>query len=294
MKNRTHGDPSHFDEEALARSKQLTEIAKGAALAVHEPLVKAFRSNVAVDYKVDLHDVVTVHDRQAENTIRTFILEHEPDSAIMGEEGGQSGSGRIQWYVDPIDGTSNFARGLAFWCVSVAAVLDGSVVAGAIYDPVTEFMFSADLSHAYLNGKVLQSRSIPDEAHATLITGYPVSRDFRLDGREAALANLGELVETFSTLRRPGSAALSIAHVAAGWADAATGFGVNAWDVAAATLVLKNAGGRYAPLTLGEVPLGSADFLCPGYIATGQGAAYPTLERVSRQVSETRMARKAA
>lgn len=294
MKNRAPGDPPHLDEKTIARSKKLTEIAKGAALAVHDPLIKAFRSNVAVDYKVDLHDVVTVHDEQAENTIRNFILEHEPDSAIMGEEGGQTGSGHIQWYVDPIDGTSNFARGLAFWCVSVAAVIEGRVVAGAIYDPVTEFMFSADLSRSYLNGKILQSRSIPDETHATLITGYPVSRDFRIDGRDAALANLGELVETFSTLRRPGSAALSIAHVAAGWADAAAGFGVNAWDVAAATLVLRNAGGRYYPLTLGKVPAGSTEFLCPGYVATGQGAIYPTLERVARQISETRIARAAA
>jgi len=291
MKNTTYDDPSYFDDEALTRSRQLNEIAKGAALAVHEPLVKAFRSNVAVDYKVDLHDVVTVHDKQAENTIRKFILEHETDSAIMGEEGGQSGSGRIQWYVDPIDGTSNFARGLAFWCVSVAAVIDSRVVAGAIYDPVAELMFSADLSGAYLNGEVLQSSSIADEARATLITGYPVSRDFRIDGRNAALASFGELVETFSTLRRPGSAALSIAHVAAGWADAAAGFGVNAWDVAAATLILKNAGGRYDPLTLGKVPAGSADFLCPGYVATGQGATYPTLERVARNISETRIAK---
>ncbi len=294
MKNRYLGDQSQFDEETVARSKQLSEIAKGAALAVHDPLIMAFRSNVAVDYKVDLHDVVTVHDKQAENTIRTFILEHEPDSAIMGEEGGQTGSGRIQWYVDPIDGTSNFARGLAFWCVSVAAVVDDRVVAGAIYDPVTEFMFSADLKFSYLNGTELKSRSIPDETHATLITGYPVARDFRLDGREVALRNFGELVETFSTLRRPGSAALSIAHVAAGWADAATGFGVNAWDVAAATLILKNAGGRYDPLTLGRVPVGATDFLCPGYIATGQGAAYPTLERVANRICETRIAKAAA
>lgn len=294
MKNPAHGDPSHLHEETLSQSKKLTEIAKGAALAVHDPLVKAFRSNVTVDYKVDLHDVVTIHDKQAESTIRNYILDQEADSAIMGEEGGQIGTGRIQWYVDPIDGTSNFARGLAFWCVSVAAVVEGKVVAGVIYDPITEFMFSADLRHSYLNGTVLQSRSIADEAHATLITGYPVSRDFRIDGRDAALANLGELVETFSTLRRPGSAALSIAHVAAGWADAAAGFGVNAWDVAAATLILRNAGGRYDPFTLGKVPAGSNDFLCPGYIATGQGARYPTLERVARQISETRIAKVAA
>lgn len=282
------------NEEALSRSTRLMEIAKWAALAVREPLLTAFRSDMAVDYKVDLHDIVTIHDKRAEATIRAFILEHEPNSAIMGEEGGQIGNGAIQWYVDPIDGTANFARGLAFWCVSIGAVIDGEVVAGAIYDPVADLMFAADLKASYLNGSLLCSRSVEDETRATLITGYPVSRDFRLDGREVALTNLGELVETFSTLRRPGSAALSIAHVAAGWADTAAGFGVNAWDVAAATLILKNAGGRYEPLTLGKVAKDSADFLCPGYIATGDGAHYPTLTRVAHSISESRIAKIAA
>ncbi|MGH6807988.1 MAG: inositol monophosphatase family protein, partial [Ensifer adhaerens] len=207
-----------------------------------------------------------------------------------GEEGGQVGEGDIQWYVDPIDGTSNFASGLAFWCVSIAAVEQGEVIAGVVYDPVADLLFSADLEQAYLNGRAISSQAVGHENRATLITGYPVSRDFRLDGREAALANLGELVETFSTLRRPGSAALSIAHVAAGWADAATGFGVNCWDVAAASLILKNAGGRYEPLTLGKVPADAPDFMCPGYIATGAGANYPTLQRVARAISATRIA----
>ncbi len=294
MPNENALTSSHsVSENALGRSQRLMDLAKSAALAVREPLLDAFRSAMAVDYKVDLHDIVTVHDKRAEATIRAFILERESNSAIMGEEGGQIGAGDIQWYVDPIDGTANFARGIAFWCVSIAAVIDGEVVAGAIYDPVADLMFSADLDAAYLNGKPIRSHAVSDEARATLITGYPVSRDFRLDGREAALANMGVLVETFSTLRRPGSAALSIAHVAAGWADAAAGFGVNAWDVAAAILILKKAGGRYEALTLGKVPPGSLDFLCPGYIATAEGSRYPTLERVARSISEARIAKAA-
>ncbi|WP_082555536.1 MULTISPECIES: inositol monophosphatase [unclassified Ensifer] len=282
--------PAAVTEQRLERSKRLVEIARGAANAVRDPLLKAFRSDMVVDYKRDLHDVVTIHDKRAEATIRDFIFAEEPNSSLLGEEGGQVGDGDIQWYVDPIDGTSNFASGLAFWCVSIAAVERGEVVAGVVYDPVADLMFSADLEHAYLDGEVIASKAVENENRATLITGYPVSRDFRLDGREAALANLGELVETFSTLRRPGSAALSIAHVAAGWADAATGFGVNSWDVAAATLILKNAGGRYEPLTLGKVPADAPDFMCPGYIATGAGGNYPTLQRVARAISDKRIA----
>lgn len=274
----------------LSESMHLREVAMRAAGLVQAPLLAAFRSEMGIDYKRDLHDVVTRHDRESEAAIRAFILSEVPDSAVLGEEDGTSGSGRVKWYVDPIDGTSNFARGLPFWCVSVGAVIDGEIVAGAILDAVSDNMFSADLSGAWLNGRLLRSKALPDERHATLITGYPVSRDFRLDGQQQALANLGELIETFSTLRRPGSAALSIAHVAAGWADAAAGFGVNAWDVTAAILILRQAGGIYRPLRLGKDVESTADFMCSGYVATGAGAHYRTLDRIAGDIDGKRNA----
>ena len=273
-----------------AEAATLREVAIEAALSVRDPLLTAFRSAMEIDYKVDLHDLVTRHDREAEATIRAFILERVPDSTVVGEENGLSGAGPIAWYVDPIDGTANFARGLSSWCVSVGAVADHTIVAGAIVDPVGGNVFSADLDGAWRNGLPLRSRAEPDEQRATLITGYPVSRDFRLDGRDRALANFGELVETFSTVRRPGSAALSIAQVAAGWADAACGFGVNPWDVTAAILILRQAGGHYRPLGQGKVPPGAPDHVCPGYVAIGAGGRYPTLDRVADSISEARTA----
>lgn len=274
----------------IAESARLREVATHAVELVRKPLLAAFRSEMPVDYKKDLHDVVTRHDRESEVAIRTFILGEVPDSSIVGEEDGASGSGRVQWYVDPIDATSNFARGLAFWCVSVGAVIDDEIVAGAILDPVAGHLFSADLSGAWLNGQPIRSRAAPEERHATLITGYPVSRDMRMGGRERALSRLGELIETFSTVRRPGSAALSIAHVAAGWVDAAAGFGANAWDVAAAILILRQAGGRYHPFALGKVAAGAPDHFCPGYVALGEGGDYPTLLRIARDISLSRAA----
>ncbi|HRO10177.1 inositol monophosphatase [Amaricoccus sp.] len=273
-----------------AEAGELRAVAAGAATAVRAPLLAAFRSAMAIDYKADLHDLVTRHDREAEATIRGFILARVPDSSIVGEEDGPQGAGRVAWYVDPIDGTANFARGLASWCISVGAVVEGEIVAGAILDPVGGNLFEADAGGAWLNGAPIRSQAVPDERRAALITGYPVSRDFRLDGRERALAGFGELVETFSTLRRPGSAALSIAQVAAGWADAACGFGVNPWDVTAAILILRQAGGRYRPLSQGKVPRDAPAHLCPGYVATGAGAAYPTLDRVADAISEGRIA----
>ncbi|MCB8822240.1 inositol monophosphatase family protein [Microvirga rosea] len=272
----------------LRDSTRLHDVARRAALEVRDPLLAAFRTTIAVDYKVDLHDVVTEHDKRSEETITKFIMREVPDSMLLGEEGGSVGSGAVQWYVDPIDGTSNFARGLSFWCVSIAAVIEGEIVAGVVYDPVADNLFSADLNGAYLNGRSIRSNAVPDERRATLITGYPVARDFRLDGKQRALEDIGVLIETFSTVRRPGSAALSISHVAAGWVDAAVGFGVNPWDVTAAILILKQARGSYTPLTLGKVASSSKDYLCPGYVALGEGANYPTLNRIAENISQRR------
>jgi len=271
-----------------ARSAALRIVAEEAARKVRAPLLAAFRSVMDVDYKVDLHDLVTVHDKQSEQTIRELIFERVPDSTFMGEEGGSVGNGPVCWYVDPIDGTSNFARGIAFWCVSIGAVIAGEIVAGVVYDPVADNMFAADTSGVWLNGEPLRSSAIAEEARATLITGYPVARDFRLDGKAEALEHFGLLAETFSTLRRPGSAALSLAHVAAGWTDAAAGFGVNPWDVTAGVLIVRQAGGTYRALTLGKVAPDAPDFFCPGYVATGEGAIYPTLDGVADAIDAHR------
>ena len=274
--------------DLAARSTALRRIARDAALKVAPALLAAFRSRMAIDYKVDLHDPVTAFDRQSEATIREHIMAAAPDSVIIGEEGGRAGSGNIEWYVDPIDGTSNFACGLAFWCVSIGAVIDDEIVAGVVYDPVADDMFSADLTGAWLGDEPLRSVGQPDEARATLITGYPVMRDFRLDGRDVVLADLGELIEAFSTLRRPGSGALSLCHVAAGWVDAAAGFGANPWDITAGALIVRQAGGEYRPLTLGRVAPGTAAHLCPGYVAVAGGGSYPTLDRVTAGISARR------
>jgi myo-inositol-1(or 4)-monophosphatase len=260
----------------------VADVVRRSVLMVREPLLDAFRSQMIIDFKVDRHDPVTEHDRRAEMMIREFIFREIPDSTFMGEEGGSTGSGEVQWFVDPIDGTANFARGLAFWCVSVAAVVGGAIVAGAILDPVAGNLFVGDAKGAILNGRELRSRATPKEENAVLITSYPVSRDFRLDGESSALARFGELTRTYATLRRPGSAALSIAHVAAGWVDAAAGFGINAWDV------LRQAGGNYTSYDLGKVSRDAPEHFKPGYVATGAGADYIVLHRIAEEISDCR------
>lgn len=273
---------------ARLAAQNLREVACDAARSVGPALLAAFRQPMEMDTKADFHDLVTIHDRHAEEALKTFIAARVPGSRFIGEEGGVSGDGPVHWYIDPIDGTSNFAAGMAFWCVSIGAVRDGEIVAGAVFDPVSGHLFSADLDGAFCDGLPLRATARPRERDAMLITGYPVERDFRLDGRDHALDNFATLSERFATVRRPGSAALSLCHVAAGWADAAMGFGVNAWDVTASILILRQAGGRYDPYRLGKVSADAHDFECPGYVAVGQGGTYPTLGQIAQSISSHR------
>ncbi|MEV5609532.1 inositol monophosphatase family protein [Streptomyces sp. NPDC052225] len=226
-------------------STHLREVATEAALAVAPDLLAAFRGAMDVDFKRDEHDPVTVHDRRAEERIREVLLHRVPGSTVVGEEGGRrDGSGRIAWYVDPIDGTANFARGLAFFCTSVGATVDGEPVAGAIVDPVAGHVFTADTGGSRLGGERLAPAGVRDEARGLLITSFPTSRELARSDPET-LRRFGELVARYGTVRRTGSAALTLAHVAAGWCDAALGTSVNAWDICAARVLVRGSGAVY-------------------------------------------------
>ncbi|SEH01875.1 myo-inositol-1(or 4)-monophosphatase [Nonomuraea solani] len=234
---------------------QLIDIATEAARAVGPRLRKAFRSRPEVATKRDFHDPVTEHDRAAEETIRAVIDARAPHSAIVGEEGGATGSGDLVWYVDPIDGTANFAAGLPFFCVSIGVAMRGELVAGVVYDPVRDDEFTATTEGAWCNGTPLRSAGATRDREAVLLTSYPTPEDLDAGGDEA-LRRYGRLITSFSTVRRPGSAALNLAHVAAGWSDATYGTRSNPWDVAAGALLVTAAGGVY----LGD-PLVKGDYL---------------------------------
>lgn len=269
----------------LAVSTRLTRLAAAAATAVGESLRAGFRSRPAVATKTDRHDLVTAYDKAAEERIREMILAAEPDSVIVGEEGGVTGAGSVVWYVDPIDGTANFAHGLPFFATSIAAAVDDTLVAAAVYDPIAEDMFTASLDGAWCNGRPMASQGAADERDALLVAGYPSARHLAAEG-DLALARVRTLVETYQTFRKPGSTALGLAHVAAGWADVAIGFDVFPWDIAAAALLVTGAGGRF----LGLRPPGSTPELpawhSPGYLAT-VGTLDPLASRVLAAFTDT-------
>ena len=269
-------------------SAHLRTVAQKAAHSVHEPLIKAFRSSMDLSYKADRRDIVTEHDKAAEVIIVDQLLTMEPNSQVVGEEGGAQGQGDLKWFVDPIDGTANFACGLPSWCVSIGAVLDDEIITGAIWDPMGGNMFSADTQGAYLGDKLLKTQAMPDQVDATLLASYPSARDLVADGKEVALDRFGRLMEGFSSVRRNGSAALGLAHVSAGWADGAIGVGINPWDVAAAILILEKSGGIYRPINWDAEKRSRPAFEAPGYAAIGAGGNYPTLLTIADEIENNR------
>ncbi|GAA5225748.1 inositol monophosphatase family protein [Paeniglutamicibacter antarcticus] len=260
----------------IALAARLRSIALDAAHLAAPVLRDAFRSGVASENKTNSHDLVTDFDRQSEAVIRDHLRAAEPDSRVLGEEGGTVGEGNIQWIVDPIDGTSNFTHGVAFFCISIAAARDGILLAGVVLDPIAELEFTADAQHAYLNGTIMAPPQRPDQQHANIMTDYPSAEALATDG-DAALEEFGSWVSSFATVRRKVSAALALAHVAAGWCDATIGFDTKAWDVSAGALLVRRSGGRYLGYRYDDLELPAHEAPC--FLALGPGADYPVLDQ---------------
>jgi len=269
----------------LTDSKRLMGIAVDTAREASAVAMQGFRKPLKISTKRDLHDMVTAYDVATEERIRELLLAHEPGSRIIGEEGGATGDeGKLAWYVDPIDGTSNFARGIAMWCVSIAVALDGRIVAAAVYEPVSNLMFHADAGAAFLNGQPIRAEGATRPEEATLIAHYPMPWDLAGD-TGPVLAAYEDLVRRYAAVRNLGSSALSLSHVAAGWADATLCLGIKPWDVAAASFILKQAGGRYRGFHAGEPVDGPQDYLQKHYLGTVEGAQFPEIERILRRGS---------
>ena len=154
------------DREADAFSRHLLEIAIGAA---HDAgaYFAPFAGRITYAEKKGFFDPVTECDKESERRIVERIFRDHPDSTIVGEEGGQQGSGAVHWYVDPIDGTNNFVAGVPFFCVSIAAALDGKLLAGVVYDPSKQETFAASTVGATLNGESMRCTGSASDSGST-------------------------------------------------------------------------------------------------------------------------------
>jgi myo-inositol-1(or 4)-monophosphatase len=196
-------------------------------------------------------DLVTDIDLDIERMFRALVAERHPDHDVLGEEMGNHRVGDAAssycWIFDPIDGTTNFAHGLPIFCSSLALEVDGRLDVAAVYDPTRDELFTAERGRgAYLNGTPLQVSGTTTLIDALLVTGFPYSvhRD-----PEETLGLFGAFIERARAVRRLGSAALDVCYVAAGRVDGFWEQGLGPWDIAAAALLVEEAGGRISDTT---------------------------------------------
>ncbi|HEY3731995.1 MAG TPA: inositol monophosphatase family protein [Steroidobacteraceae bacterium] len=203
------------------------------------------------------NDFVSEVDRGAEREIIAIIRKHYPEHAILAEESGSSGTSETVWIIDPLDGTTNFLHGFPQFAVSIAAQHRGRLEIGVIYDPMRQEIYAAARGEgAHLeNHRIRVSRQRGLEG-ALLATGFPHHEDQRRY-MDAYFAMMRTLTMTTAGMRRPGSAALDLAYVAAGRVDGFWEIGLKAWDTAAGTILIREAGGRVGTLTGEEYRLGA-------------------------------------
>jgi myo-inositol-1(or 4)-monophosphatase len=188
-------------------------------------------------------DLVTEVDKACEELVLRTIRGRFPAHDIVTEEQHleQRGSSHV-WYVDPIDGTTNFAHAYPFFCCSVGLAVDGRVVAGAVYDPLREELFTAERGGgAFLNGRPLQVSAARELLRSLLVTGFPYDLREDVPGK---LRLFNRFMGHAQGIRRDGAAALDLCYVAAGRLDAFWEERLQPWDMVAGSLLVEESGGR--------------------------------------------------
>ena len=187
-------------------------------------------------------DLVTEYDRRSEALVLARIRERFPTHAILAEESGvQEGAATTRWLVDPLDGTTNFAHNYPFFCVSIAAEVDGEVVAGVVHDPTRNETFAAVRGEgATLDGRPIRVSDVSSLEDALLVTGFHYSIR---EKPEPALSLFRDFLLRAQGIRRDGSAALNQCYLACGRFDGFWESHLSPWDMAAGTLIVREAGG---------------------------------------------------
>ncbi|MCU7905497.1 MAG: inositol-1-monophosphatase [Candidatus Thiodiazotropha sp. (ex Epidulcina cf. delphinae)] len=196
------------------------------------------------------NDFVSEVDRNAEQVIIEVLRDKYPQHAILAEESGRHPGSDYQWIIDPLDGTTNFLHGFPQFAVSIALKVKGRLEIGVVYDPLKEEMFTAGRGEgALLNDRKIRVSSRKGLEGALLGTGLPY-RDF--SHTDNYMGMLRDLIKASAGVRRPGSAALDFAYVAAGRTDGFWELGLQEWDFAAGALLVREAGGLVTDIGGGE------------------------------------------
>ena len=258
--------PTLSDIESLARRA-------GEILRADFNPRPGFGHQLQVDHKGEI-DLVTDVDRRSEAFILEEIQRRYPSSRVLAEESGaQTGDECCIWYIDPLDGTVNYAHGVPIFSVSIAYQENGLLRLGAVYDPLQDELFSAEVGKgAALNGEPIRVAGETDLDQALLVTGFPY--DVR-ENPENNLDNFTNFALKTQGVRRLGSAALDLCYVAAGRLDGFWEIRLNAWDVAAGGLIASEAGATVTNIS------GGLDFLSqPQSILAANPRLHPQMQAV--------------
>jgi myo-inositol-1(or 4)-monophosphatase len=258
------------------RKFEFAHVAEGIARQAGALLRGFYEKGVTTEYKGDV-DLVTEADRASEQLIVSKLKAAFPDHGIYGEEGTRDRlDSEYRWYVDPLDGTTNFAHGFPAFCVvlglehrplGLSDEADGEIVAGVVYDPLRDEMFVAEKGRgAWLNGRQMKVSKIATLAESLTATGFPSQKRHENPNihfyQQITLRSHG--------VRRAGSAALDLAYVACGRLDGFWEFKLNPWDTSAGVLLVEEAGGTITHFDGGKFTLDSREVLATNGLIFGE------------------------
>jgi myo-inositol-1(or 4)-monophosphatase len=269
------------DRRTEGRSSLMTKNYLEAAVEIAQEAGKILREEFArpphIAYKGDA-DLVTQADKRSERAIVERLAKYFPDHGIAAEEGsGHDSASEFRWHVDPLDGTTNFAHSYPCFCVSIALAQRDSILAGVVFNPIANELFTAARGEgAMLNGRPIHVSKIETLSTSLLCTGFPAHK-------RMASPNIhyywGFTLRSHG-VRRDGSAALDLASVAAGRFEAFWEFGLNRWDVAAGMLLVEEAGGKVSDFSGQPYRLGG-----PTILATN-GLIHDETQRIAFEISQ--------
>ena len=224
------------------------------------------------------NDFVTNVDRQAEESIIKVLREAYPDHSILAEENGElpgkNDGNQYQWIIDPLDGTTNYLHGFPQFAVSIGVKYKGRLEHAVIYDPMRQELFTASRgAGAQLNDRRMRVTNRKGLEGALLGTGFPFKQQEHLD---AYLATFKALFSMTAGIRRPGSAALDLAYLAAGRLDGFWEIGLNPWDMAAGALIVQEAGGLISDFS------GGNDYMETGNVVAGSPKVFKAMLQAIR------------
>lgn len=267
----------------MSLTPSIRTVAIDAARDAGRILRESFGKVQQIKYKGEV-DLVTEVDEASERLIVGRIREHFPDHQILGEEGGTSNSpephSRYRWIIDPLDGTTNFAHGYPFFCVSIGIEREGVAEFGVVYAPILDEFFTAELgAGAFLNGNRIIVSTTDSLIRSLLATGFNYDRDLARDN----LLNWERFLFRTQALRRDGASALNLCYVAAGRFDGYWEIGLKPWDAAAGALMVREAGGLVTDFS------GSAHKLTGRELLATNGSLHDAMQAILEEPDEGAM-----